>query len=57
MSEIFRAALVIIGDEILSGRTEDANLSYLARWLNTKGVRLVEARVVGDDEDEIADAI
>lgn len=46
---VWTAALVIIGDEILSGRTQDANLSYLARWLNVQGIRLKEARVVADD--------
>lgn len=51
------AALLIIGDEILSGRTRDANLSYLAIWLNEVGVQLAEVRVVRDIEQEIADAI
>ncbi|HSR71832.1 MAG TPA: molybdopterin-binding protein [Kiloniellales bacterium] len=44
------ACLVIIGNEILSGRTQDANLAYLGRRLNDVGVRLTEARVVPDDE-------
>ncbi len=42
------AALLIIGDEILSGRTRDANLGYLATWLNDHGIELREARVVPD---------
>lgn len=42
------AALIIIGDEILSGRTKDANLNYLARWLGSKGVVLDEVRVIPD---------
>jgi len=54
---VWTAALVIIGDEILSGRTQDANLSYLARWLNIQGIRLKEARVVSDDMGAIGDAI
>jgi molybdenum cofactor synthesis domain-containing protein len=54
---IWTAALVIIGDEILSGRTQDANLAYLARWLNIQGIRLKEARVVADDADAIGAAI
>lgn len=54
---IWTAALVIIGDEILSGRTQDANLAYLARWLNIQGVRLKEARVVPDDMEAIGAAV
>ncbi|HEY8351683.1 MAG TPA: molybdopterin-binding protein [Sphingomonadales bacterium] len=55
MSESRRvtACLLIIGDEILSGRTRDANLSYLARWLNGEGVELREARVIPDDRTVI----
>ncbi|NVJ96855.1 MAG: competence/damage-inducible protein A [Alphaproteobacteria bacterium] len=52
-----KAALVIIGDEILSGRTKDANLSYLALWLNEVGIQLSEVRVVPDVVEEIADAV
>lgn len=51
------AALLIIGNEILSGRTKDANLPYLAETLNEAGVRLAEARVVPDLEDEIVAAV
>ncbi|NVJ69361.1 MAG: competence/damage-inducible protein A [Alphaproteobacteria bacterium] len=51
------AALVIIGDEILSGRTQDANLAYLAKWLNEAGIQLHEVRVVQDIEDEIVAAV
>lgn len=54
---VWSAALVVIGDEILSGRTQDANLSYLARWLNIQGVRLKEARVVPDDMEAIGTAV
>jgi len=57
VTRIYRAALVIIGDEILSGRTQDANLAYLAKWLNSHGIRLAEARVVPDIEDEIVAAV
>ncbi|MFA7439684.1 MAG: molybdopterin-binding protein [Sphingomonadaceae bacterium] len=56
-TRIWTAALVIIGDEILSGRTQDANLSYLGRWLNLQGVRLKEARVVPDDAQMIGNAV
>ncbi|HET8729259.1 MAG TPA: competence/damage-inducible protein A [Alphaproteobacteria bacterium] len=51
------AALVVIGNEILSGRTKDANLPYLAERLNALGVQLREARVVPDVEAEIVDAV
>lgn len=51
------AALVIIGDEILSGRTQDANLAYLAKWLNVQGIELRSAVVVPDDMGRIGDAV
>ena len=51
------ASLVIIGDEILSGRTQDKNLAYLAHWLNEVGIQLAEVRVVPDIEAEIAAAV
>lgn len=54
---VWTAALVIIGDEILSGRTQDTNLAYLARWLNIQGIRLKESRVVTDDMLAIGDAV
>jgi len=56
-TRIVRAALIIIGDEILSGRTQDTNLAYLATWLNELGVRLTEARVVADDQGAIVEAV
>ena len=42
------AAILAIGDELLSGRTRDANIHFLARWLTERGVALNEARIVGD---------
>lgn len=51
------AALVIIGNEILSGRTQDANLAFLAKSLNEIGIQLREARVVPDDEADIVAAV
>ena len=52
-----QASLIIIGDEILSGRTEDKNLAYLAKWLGKLGINLSEVRVVLDDEEEIIEAV
>jgi len=51
------AALVVIGDEILSGRTQDKNVSQLGTWLNDQGVRLVEVRIVPDDIAHIGEAV
>ncbi|HEX4196685.1 MAG TPA: competence/damage-inducible protein A [Caulobacteraceae bacterium] len=56
-SDRVTAAVLIIGDEILSGRTQDTNLNFIARYLGTYGVDLAEARVVPDIEDEIIDAL
>jgi len=57
MTSTVSASLLIIGDEILSGRTKDANLAYLAHWLNEVGIQLAEVRVVPDVEAEIAGAV
>lgn len=58
MSErIWTAALVVIGDEILSGRTQDKNVAQLASWLNVQGIRLGEVRIVPDVEDAIVEAV
>ncbi|WP_375398668.1 competence/damage-inducible protein A [uncultured Sphingomonas sp.] len=54
---IWTAALVVIGDEILSGRTQDKNVAQIAAWLNVQGIRLAEVRVVGDDEAAIVEAV
>jgi len=54
---IWTAALVVIGDEILSGRTQDRNIAQIATWLNVQGIRLVEVRVVGDRTAAIAEAV
>ena len=51
------AAVLIIGNEILSGRTQDTNLNYIAQSLTKIGIRLAEARVVADVEREIVDAV
>jgi len=57
MSETVTAAVLIIGDEILSGRTQDTNLGYLAKLLGTLGIDLREGRVVPDVEEEIVAAV
>ena len=50
---IWTAALLIIGDEILSGRTQDKNVAQIATWLNVQGIRLAEVRIVADVEERI----
>ena len=54
---IWTAALVVIGDEILSGRTQDKNVAQLASWLNVQGIRLAEVRVVPDKTGAIVEAV
>jgi molybdenum cofactor synthesis domain-containing protein len=54
---IWTAGLLIIGDEILSGRTQDRNVAQIAGWLNLQGIRLSEVRVVPDVVDRIAAAV
>ncbi|MFL5096798.1 MAG: competence/damage-inducible protein A [Xanthobacteraceae bacterium] len=56
-SEIVTAALLVIGDEILSGRTKDKNIGYVAEYLTNIGVDLKEVRVVADDEGAIIEAL
>lgn len=55
--DIVTAALIVIGDEILSGRTKDKNIGYIADYMTALGIRLREVRVVSDIADEIVDAI
>jgi molybdenum cofactor synthesis domain-containing protein len=54
---IWTAAIAIIGDEILSGRTQDKNIAQIALWLNLQGIRLREVRVLPDVEEEIVDGV
>jgi molybdenum cofactor synthesis domain-containing protein len=54
---VWTAALVVIGDEILSGRTEDRNIAQVANWLNPQGIRLTEVRVVPDVQEAIVGAV
>jgi molybdenum cofactor synthesis domain-containing protein len=54
---VVTAALLVIGDEILSGRTKDKNIGHVAEYLTNIGIDLKEVRVVGDDESEIVSAL
>jgi molybdenum cofactor synthesis domain-containing protein len=56
-NRIWTAALLVIGDEILSGRTQDKNIAQVASWLGVQGIRLVEVRVVGDRTEAIVEAV
>jgi molybdenum cofactor synthesis domain-containing protein len=55
--EAITAALLVIGDKILSGRTKDQNIGYVAEYLTALGMHLLEVRVVGDEEMAIVDAV
>src|SRR4051794_3596889 len=57
MAEIVTAAMLVIGDEILSGRTKDRNIGHLAEIMTAVGIDLKEVRVVPDQEDEIVAAV
>lgn len=57
MTKIVNAAYIMIGDEILSGRTKDENLNFLASNLTNLGINLKEVRVVPDNEEKIIEAI
>ncbi|MFL6723169.1 MAG: competence/damage-inducible protein A [Sphingomicrobium sp.] len=57
MTRVWTAGLAVIGDEILSGRTQDKNIAQVATWLNAQGIRLAEVRVVPDIEERIIEAI
>src|SRR2546429_6579661 len=56
-SPLVTAAVLVIGDEILSGRTKDKNIGYIAEYLTNIGIDLKEVRVVPDEEDEIIAAL
>ena len=55
--KIWTAGLVVIGDEILSGRTHDKNIAQVASWLQVQGIRLSEVRVVPDVMERIVEAV
>jgi molybdenum cofactor synthesis domain-containing protein len=54
---VVTAAVLVIGDEILSGRTKDKNIGYIADYLTALGIDLKEVRIVSDDEDAIVTAL
>jgi len=56
-SDLVTAAVLVIGDEILSGRTKDKNIGYIAEYLTAIGIDVKEVRVVADDEPEIVAAL
>jgi molybdenum cofactor synthesis domain-containing protein len=56
-AKTWTAALVVIGDEILSGRTQDKNVAQVANWLNEQGIRLAEVRIVPDDMERIGETV
>ena len=56
-AKTWTAALVVIGDEILSGRTQDKNVAQVATWLNDQGIRLAEVRIIPDDMDRIGETV
>ncbi len=53
MAKEYKAAMVVIGNEILSGRTQDKNINYIANELNPQGISLVEVRIIPDIEDVV----
>jgi molybdenum cofactor synthesis domain-containing protein len=56
-AEIVTAAILVIGDEILSGRTKDKNIGYIAEYMTAIGIDVKEVRVVSDDEPEVIAAL
>lgn len=56
-SRIWTAAIVVVGDEILSGRTQDKNVAQIAVWLGVQGIRLAEVRIVPDVTKAIVEAV
>ncbi len=55
--ELVTAAVLVIGDEILSGRTKDKNIGFIADYLTAIGIDLKEVRVISDDETAIVEAV
>ena len=57
MSDIITAGILVIGDEILSGRTKDKNIGFIAEYLTNIGIDLKEVRIVSDDDADIVAAL
>jgi molybdenum cofactor synthesis domain-containing protein len=57
MADIVTAAMIVIGDEILSGRTKDRNIGHLADMMTAVGIDLREVRIVADEQDDIVAAV
>ena len=58
MKKKVNAAILVIGNEILSGRTQEKNIAFISNWLNTKcGITVSEARIIQDDEKIIIKSI
>ena len=55
--DVVTAAFLVIGDEILSGRTKDKNIGFVADYMTSLGIDLKEVRVVPDEQDEIVSAV
>jgi len=56
-TKIVNAAILIIGNEILSGRTQDSNTSFIAKWLNERGVQLKEVKIIPDELNIIVSSV
>ena len=57
MTDVITAGVIIIGNEILSGRTQDANIAFIGKQMDELGIVLMEARIIPDDEDIIIAAV
>lgn len=55
--KIYKAAMIVIGNEVLSGRTADKNINYVAKIMTEHGIRLSEVRIIPDVEHEIVGAV
>ena len=55
--KVITAGIIIIGNEVLSGRTKDINTSTLAKWLNSLGIEVKEVRVIPDNETTIIETV
>ena len=51
------SSIIIIGNEILSGRTQDKNISVLCKWLNKRGIMVNEVRIIQDDINQIIQSV